>query len=120
MKLRNYYQMVLAVSLLVTALSCHDAKKVETQSPLTDSVAVEANIEDHYLPDTMYASANKLKWSIDAEGNLESLLKGKISDYESVDILTFRKNPMRNADFGSMVKGTPDTVEIAWKFDTYL
>ena len=67
-----------------------------------------------------YASANKLKWSIDAEGNSESLLKGKISDYESVDILTFRKNPMRNADFGGVVKGTPDTVEIAWKFDTYL
>lgn len=61
MKLRNYYQTVLAVSLLVTALSCHDAKKVETQSPLTDSVAVESNIEDHYLPDTMYASANKFK-----------------------------------------------------------
>ena len=53
MKLRNYYQMVLAVSLLVTALSCRDAKKVETQSLLTDSVAVESNIEDHYLPDTM-------------------------------------------------------------------
>ena len=119
MKLRNYYQTVLAVSLLVTALSCHDAKKVETQSPLTDSVAVESNIEDHYLPDTMYASANKLKWSIDAEGNSESLLKGKISDYESVDILTFRKNPMRNADFGGVVKGTPDTIEVAWKFDTY-
>ena len=90
MKPRNYYQTVLAVSLLVTALSCHDAKKVETQSPLTDSVAVESNIEDHYLPDTMYASANKLKWSIDADCISVSLLIGKVSDYVSVVMLSLR------------------------------
>ena len=119
MKTYNYWQMISSISLLLLISSCKEAKPIKSDKSLSDPMAVETLIEKHYLADTMYVSAKMLRWSIDEENSTPSPLKGKVSDYESADILTFRKNPMRNADFGGMVKGTPDTVEIAWKFDTY-
>ena len=119
MKTYNYWQMISSISLLLLISSCKEAKPIKSDKSLSDPMAVGTLIEKHYLADTMYVSAKMLRWSIDEENSTPSPLKGKVSDYESADILTFRKNPMRNADFGGMVKGTPDTVEIAWKFDTY-
>ena len=33
-------------------------------------------------------------------------------------VMTFRKNLMRNADFGGRVQGEPTTIEVAWSYDT--
>lgn len=52
-------------------------------------------------------------------GTLPADLKDLDDRYEKANgIFAFRKNLHRDASFGGRVKGTPDTVIIAWEFAT--
>ena len=72
------------------------------------------------LPDTMYASVEKLQWRVEV---LDSTVDGTLhvldDPYlESNSKLAFRANHLRNADFGGKVKGVPTRIVKDWVFDT--
>lgn len=82
----------------------------------SDTVVVDETL----LPDTVFASAARVDYDIlvvdkEDDGRLSSvqnLYDGKNGWF------TFRGNPLRNADFGGKVKGTPSRVVVDWKFTT--
>ena len=68
------------------------------------------------LPDTMYASVEKLQWRVEV---LDSTVDGTLhvldDPYlESNSKLAFRANHLRNADFGGKVKGVPSRIVKDW------
>ena len=85
-----------------------------------DSTEVEkATIEQLMLPDTSYASVEAVKFVVENVDSLPHPLKDFDDRYaESTNVMAFRKNLLRNADFGGTVKGTPSSIEIAWTFTT--
>ncbi len=76
-------------------------------------------IEDVAMPDIVLPSAARVKYTVERHID-EAVVPVDISQsgYDGDDVLLFRKNPMRNADFGGTVTGTPSAVEVVWKFDT--
>lgn len=87
-----------------------------------DSVLVAAGDtlpEETFLPDTVYASADALDWTVETRDSLPQELDDVVDMYEkSGGVFTFRKGLKRDAAFGGKIKGTPSTVETAWTFDT--
>ena len=85
-----------------------------------DSTAVEqVPIEQLMLPDTMYASADVVKYVVENTDSVDTPLRDLDDRYaDSSRVMTFRKNLMRNADFGGRVQGTPTTIETVWEFTT--
>ena len=84
----------------------------------SDSVAAPT-IEELMLPDTMYASVSALEYKVELDDSVPHFLKDFDDRYDRIDrVMTFRKNLRRDADFKGSVKGIPDTIEIAWSFDT--
>lgn len=85
-----------------------------------DSAAHRApTLEELFLPDTCYASAEGLEWRTEYADSLPQTLQYVDDAYEKAGgVRTFRKTLMRNADFGGTIKGTPTTVETAWVFNT--
>ncbi len=72
------------------------------------------------LPDTVFASAEALEYTITV---FDSLTDGQLAwlndPYEDVPgVFTFRGNHRRDADFHGTVQGRPDTVVIDWVFKT--
>lgn len=72
-----------------------------------------------HLPDTAFESVKALKWSIDISDSSNTSLAYTSDVYSTEDVLTFRKNNLRNADFQGKIKGTPTTIDTAWCFQTY-
>lgn len=71
------------------------------------------------LPDTCYASAAAIDYRVINTDTLNHPLMDFDDRYDRDDrVMTFRKNLMRDADFGGTVKGTPSEIEIAWVFQT--
>ncbi len=71
------------------------------------------------LPDTSYASVEAVKYVVEDADSVAAPLKDFDDRYQQANgIFVFRKNLLRNADFGGTVKGTPDTIEVAWAFET--
>ncbi len=71
------------------------------------------------LPDTVFESASVLKYVVE---NVDSIPR-PLHDYDDLynrsdRVMTFRKNLLRNADFGGRVQGEPTTIEVAWSYDT--
>ena len=71
------------------------------------------------LPDTVFESASALKYVVE---NVDSIPR-PLHDYDDLynrsdRVMTFRKNLLRNADFGGRVQGEPTTIEVAWSYDT--
>lgn len=71
------------------------------------------------LPDTVFESASALKYVVE---NVDSTPR-PLHDYDDLynrsdRVMTFRKNLLRNADFGGRVQGEPTTIEVAWSYDT--
>ena len=79
----------------------------------------EVTLEQLMLPDTCYASVEDVKFVVEDADSLPHLLKDFDDRYAgSTNVMAFRKNLMRNADFGGKVTGTPSSIEIAWTFTT--
>jgi len=84
-----------------------------------DSISRQPTLSELTLPDTAYASASAITFVVESEDSVETPLQYYDDPYEQQSgVLTFRKNLLRNADFGGRVVGTPDTIEIAWQVKT--
>ena len=120
MKIIGTFIIALLGGCLLTACG---GKKAETQKgEETDSTAVamhEPTMEELMLPDTCYASVAAMDYRIIHEDSAEHPLKDFDDRYDRSDrVMTFRKNLLRNADFGGTVEGTPSEIEIAWVYRT--
>ena len=98
--------------------SRRDARAVEADSLTVDTVHVPT-MEELTLADTAYASASALSFVVENADSLPALLTDYDDRYAREDrVMTFRKNLLRNADFGGRVEGTPTEIEVAWSYDT--
>lgn len=115
-------QIVILFALLTfTLLSCNRQKPVEASSG-TDSTTVVAKaptMAELMLPDTMYASAKAVDFRVINTDSIAHPMMDFTDRYDRKDrVMTFRRNLLRNADFGGRVEGTPSKIEIAWVFET--
>ena len=107
-----------AVVLAACSGSRRDARAVEADSLTVDTVHVPT-VEELTLADTAYASASALSFVVENADSLPALLTDYNDRYAREDrVMTFRKNLLRNADFGGRVEGTPTEIEVAWSYDT--
>ena len=84
-----------------------------------DSVAKEIPLEELFLPDTAYESAGKVNFIVEQADSLEYFLSDVKDRYEAdFSSFTFRRNMLRDASFTAVLDKRPDTVEIAWVFNT--
>ena len=107
--------------MVAAIVACNGQSTRTTDASANDTIAAEDTIplEQLFLPDTCYASAEALTYVIDDADSLPAPLTDLDDRYEKANgILAFRKNLRRNADFGGRVKGTPTEIEIAWTFTT--
>lgn len=105
---------------LVT-IACGGKEKNSTSAQPTDSVKVDTPKVVTAHPDTIYASAKRLKEiKIDTFlKNVPGTLESFENQYADVDgILTFRGAPSRETPFSGKVKGSPSTVKVDWVFNT--
>ena len=107
-----------AVVLAACSGSRRDSRTVEADSLTVDTVHVPT-VEELTLADTAYASASALSFVVENADSLPALLTDYNDRYAREDrVMTFRKNLLRNADFGGRVGGTPTEIEVAWSYDT--
>ena len=117
MRKLSRYLLLLAVPAFV---ACGNMGR-QNQGVAADSTATEEAIplEQLFLPDTCYASADVVKYVVEQEDSMDAPLLDIDDRYEKANgIFTFRKNLLRNASFGGKVKGTPSHIDIAWEFTT--
>ena len=71
-----------------------------------------------FLPDTAYASAEAVKYSIDESDSTAHPLLNLDDYYSGEGVYAFRKNALRDATYSGKIEGTPSDIEIAWTFQT--
>jgi len=105
--------------MLVPALAACGGRTTDSGQQAADSVNVEMTMEELMLPDTSYASVEAVKYVVENADSAAHPLKDFDDRYQKANgVFAFRKNLMRNADFGGTVQGTPKSIEIAWEFTT--
>ena len=100
---------------------CSSGARQQSQTVVVDSIAApqEPTLEELTLPDTAYASAENLKYVVEHSDTLPAPLDSYDDPYQRGDrVMTFRKNQLRNADFGGRITGIPREIRVAWSFDT--
>ena len=106
--------LIFSVVCLIYA-GCAGRNTVQEQLPVTDTLE-QVPIEKLFLPDTSYASAQKVYFVVEQEDTLTYYLQDLDDRYASdFSTFTFRRNLLRNASFGGRLEKRPDTVEIAWR-----
>lgn len=110
--------------LLFSAMSlifagCANGNAAQEEIPVTDTLE-PVPIDELFLPDTAYASAQKVYFIVEQEDTLAKFFLQDLEDRYASDFstFTFRRNMLRDASFGGTLDKRPDTVEIAWRFDT--
>ena len=103
----------------VLMAACGGKKAQQQEGQVSDdSLAVESHVptmEELMLPDTAYASVAALDFKVVNDDSVEHPMQDFNDRYDRSDrVMTFRKNLMRDADFGGTVTGTPSQIEIAW------
>lgn len=124
MKTTNLVFLLLLFATLGT-VSCArlSATQIDTIS-LPDSTfsGVENSSLDQLqaLPDTSFSSIKTLTWTTTVFDTAHSPIINDLSDpYEGqTDILTFRCDQRRSANFGGTCQGHPDSLSIDWSFTT--
>lgn len=98
------------------------AKSSDAAAADSDSVAAAALAQPipARLPDTAYASVEALQYKIEhvdtsADGRLGSLANLYA---DAPGTMTFRNGPLRQADYGGKVAGTPSQIVVDWTFHT--
>lgn len=108
---------------IVLIMSCTGKGQAGVSEVEQDSDTVVAvyvpTMEELMLPDTAYASAAAVDYLVDEADTLLHPLQYLDDLYDRTDrVMTFRKNLMRNADFGGRLDSVPHEIEIAWSFST--
>lgn len=98
----------------------HQQPKTAVDAEKADSASQhQPTMAELMLPDTCYASAAAIDYRVINTDTLSHPLMDFDDRYDRDDrVMTFRKNLLRDADFGGTVKGTPSEIEIAWIFQT--
>lgn len=101
---------------LAFLLSC--GNKAEKTEAVDTTMEKE---EPSLLPDTTLPSAEVVSYTLEIADTTDN---GELSSLENLydgkeGWFTFRGNPMRNADYGGKVKGTPSRIVKDWQFDTH-
>lgn len=113
---------LILITALVTISCTGGSSGNKRDATTTDSDSIQSaapTFEQLQLPDTVFASAAAISYRIDNEDTLPHPLLDFDDLYSgNANVLAFRKNLKRNADFGGHLQGTPDTIEVAWRFDT--
>lgn len=103
--------------------SCSQTNNVDTLAVDSDSIraVIEAErIANTPLPNKQLPSVDGIEYSITV---FDSVTSGNIQNLKSLydnscGSFTFRGNPMRNANYGGKVKGTPKEIVELWSFKT--
>lgn len=120
----NLYKLVLAVATVIaTGCSGRPGSGMDSMdsAAYNDSIAqAELLREPEAYPDTMYASANNVKFDVQDFGTGVS---GKLMSLRDLyagtkGIYTFRGGPKRDADFGGRVDSLPSQLMVEWEFQT--
>lgn len=110
--------------LFLTIFHSCSSGKAKAGDSATDSADVPSAVEHQApitpLPDTVYASASKLKFTVDTFCDSVSGEINSLTDLYSnaPGSFTFRNGLARQANFGGTVKGTPSEISIDWTFKT--
>lgn len=120
---QQYAMMATAVVGLLLVTSCKEKKeKASADATYAQEQSEPVKVvplEEQFLPDTTYASVEALTFTVEHNDSTPAPLKDLDDRYAgSSNVMAFRKNLMRNADFGGRVKETPSTIEVAWRFVT--
>ena len=85
-----------------------------------DSVAVPAPEPVAWLPDTVYPSADAVKFVVEYVGDSATGALSSLDDLYAgtPGAFTFRKGQHRDASFGGTVSGTPSEITVDWEFTT--
>lgn len=107
---------ICAMALFVSCGGGNIATEENTDSVVTDSIIVD---ELFTLPDTAFASVEKVKYIVDVMSDKDSTITSLEDLYANhVGSYTFRGGLKRDANFGGTVKGNPDTIIVDWEFHT--
>lgn len=116
--MKNFCALLLFSAMGLVIAACPKGKDVQDPAA-TDTLITPVPIEELFLPDTAYASAQKVYFVVEQEDTLNYFLKDLEDRYASgFSTFTFRRNMLRDADFGGKLEKRPETVEIAWQFNT--
>ena len=88
------------------------------KSGAEDTAAVEETLP--LFPDTVLPSASAVSYTLDIADTADSGVLASVENlYDGKDgWFTFRGSPLRNADYGGTVKGTPTRIVKDWQFNT--
>lgn len=101
-----------SLSILLGACTTKVVKQQDNQ-PIEDSTEIEVNTTVLPLPDTLYPSAERVRYDVEIKDSSDLTLSSLESLYDGEDVLTFRKTLLRDANFGGKVTGTPATIDTA-------
>ena len=106
-------------AILLLSTACRGGKAPEAQTGGEDTLAKPLTLEELFLPDSVYASVQKVHFVVEQEDTLDYFLKDVDDRYAATwSSFTFRRNMLRDASFGGTLEKRPETVEIAWQFNT--
>lgn len=102
------------------AEACIPAENVDMGKVDVDTLKVEKMVDSVRLPDTSFASASKISYSVtitdkSSSGELASLEDAYAS---APGIFTFRGGQKRDMPYEGFVKGEPSSIKVAWAFTT--
>lgn len=118
MKIVNHIFLLLCASSL--CVSCGSRGSASTASAPTPADTTGTETPAPALPDTPRATAARVKFRVDTLlRNVSPLIEAEKDLYASAPgHFTFRGGLRRDADFGGVVDGRPDTLKVAWTFTT--
>ena len=106
-------------ALMIVMVSCKSGNGEDVDNNAVDTLEKVIPLEDLFLPDTAYASAQKVVYEVEKTDTLPHFLKDVDDRYASdFSTFTFRRNMLRDASFSGKLDHRPETVEIAWQFNT--
>ena len=110
---------LLSVFLLLSFSCKRGSGEGDANNQNIDTLEKVIPLEQLFLPDTAYASAQKVVYVVEKTDTLAHFLKDVEDRYASdFSTFTFRRNMLRDASFAGKLDHRPDTVEIAWTFNT--
>lgn len=113
---------VFALSFLTFLHSCSSGNSKQQNVIAADSVTTTVSAIDSItpLPDTIFASASKVKFTIDTYCDSIPSTINSLSDLyaDAPGTFTFRNGPSRTANFNGHITGTPSNFKVDWTFKT--
>lgn len=109
---------------VLAAVSCgNGTQSRETVTPDTlniNTVPVVPQQVIERLPDTIYASVDRIWYTVDCVDTLTDGMLSSLDDMyaDTTSVMTFRGGAMRRADFGGRLDSVPTRLHLEWCIDT--